>query len=430
VIRVLHISTFHLSGGAGLAASRLNRAINKTGGKSMLLVAKGSEEEAEVFPLDRGVEGKLSFWLRFIKERLFFLFYEKNKAVRYAFSPAVSGKDLTGHPLVRQADVIHLHWFNFGLLSVRDIQAILALDKPVIWTMHDMWAFTGGCHYAGDCRRFESSCGECRFLRNPGKRDLSHRRLLDKKNRWRPGAGFVAVACSGWLEKEARASDLLKPFELTNIPNAIDTTLFRPLDKGLARADLGLENGKFFLLFAAASVASPLKGFDFLLTALNVLLVRRPDLSAKLELLIIGGGDDRLLKDIPLKAHYLGYIRGAENLVKVYNAATLYVTPSLEDNLPNTVMEALACGTPVTGFRTGGIPEMIDHLRNGFVADYKSPESLAEGIRWVIENHSQRNLSEAARKKAMDTYDEKIVASRYLELYARKLDEKKKSQLQ
>lgn len=150
---------------------------------------------------------------------------------------------------------------------------------------------------------------------------------------------------------------------------------------------------------------------------MRILARKKPEAGQKLGLLILGADDGGALDDIPLEARFLGYIGSDEMLVKVYNAASLYVTPSVEDNLPNTVMEAMACGTPVVGFRTGGIPEMIDHKVNGYVADYKSPESLAEGILWVLENNTGGALSEAARQKVLREYDEKVVAARYHELY-------------
>ncbi len=417
MIKVLHLSTFHLAGGAGIAAARLNRALNKNGVRSGLLVAKTPVDEPNVSVLNDGVPGKFFFWLRFIAERLFFLPYERSPEVRYSFSPAVSGKDLTGHRLVKEADIIHLHWVNFGFLSIGDIGRLLSLGKPVVWTLHDMWAFTGGCHHSGECDHFMSSCGNCKFLKRPGEKDLSYGRLLLKKQLWKPGKGFKAVACSRWLGHRAQSGSLWQPSDVISIPNPLDTSLFRRVENFNQYAGLGLSAGKTYILFAAAKVSAKGKGFGFLHEALRILARKKPEAGQKLGLLILGADDGGALDDIPLEARFLGYIGSDEMLVKVYNAASLYVTPSVEDNLPNTVMEAMACGTPVVGFRTGGIPEMIDHKVNGYVADYKSPESLAEGILWVLENNTGGALSEAARQKVLREYDEKVVAARYHELY-------------
>lgn len=382
-----------------------------------MLVGKSSAAEPAVSGLDQRFAGKELFWMRFIGERLFFLGYEKDPGVRYSFSPAVTGSDIAGDRMVEEADIIHLHWINFGFLSVRSLRQLFELGKPVVWTLHDMWAFTGGCHYSGECRRFTVSCGNCIFLKTPAEHDLSYRRLLLKKRLWDPASKLVAVACSRWLEQEAQSSSLLQPFRVTNIPNPIDTGVFKPSDREKACSSLGLPAGRTYFLFAAAKVSSHLKGFAFLKEALSLLAEEMRAAEDRPELLVIGGGSPELLEDIPLKAHFLGYISGDENLVNVYGASSLYVTPSVEDNLPNTVMEALACGVPVVGFRTGGIPEMIDHQKNGFVADYKSPRSLADGIRWVMENNTRGALSRAARNKVLEEYDEKVIAGRYRELY-------------
>lgn len=417
LIRVLHLSTFHLSGGAGLAASRLNRALNKHGAVSHLLAGRGSGREEAVASLDDSVSGKGAFWGRFIVERLFFLPFERSKEVRYAFSPAATGFDLADHPLVRQADVLHLHWINFGFLSVRGIERLLALGKPVVWTLHDMWAFTGGCHYSGECRRYQSGCGNCSFLKNPGEADLSFRRLQLKQRLWPAESNLTAVACSDWLAKQARASSLFAPFRVTNIPNPIDVAVFKPTGRAEARARLGLAPDKKYILFASAKIASKLKGFDYLKIALDRLVSQEPELAQHLALLVIGGGDTEQLQGLPLPVHALGYVRGDDELVKVYNAASVYVTPSVEDNLPNTVMEALACGTPAVGFRTGGIPEMIGHDVNGYLAEYRSPESLATGIVAVLRGDSDGRLSSGARETVLREFDEKVVAARYLALY-------------
>lgn len=387
------------------------------GVSSKMLVGKRAGAESEMFSLDHSLMGRLLFWGRFIAERLYFLFYERDASVRYAFSPAVSGAGLANHPLVKNADVIHLHWINFGFLSIDDVAQLVATQKPIVWTLHDMWAFTGGCHYSGDCVGFRNSCGHCQFLRNPGMQDLSFDRLQLKKRKWDGKDRLAIVACSQWLAAEARSSSLLRDAHVVDIPNPIATEIFKPFPREAALKRLGLPVDKKYILFAAAKVSSKLKGFGYLKEALKILTDRNAEFLKSTELLVIGGGDATLLEGIPLKAHFLGYVKGDKNLVDVYNAATIYITPSVEDNLPNTVMESLACGTPVVGFRTGGIPEMVDHQVNGFIAEYKQADSLAEGIEWTIQNDSEGLLSEAARRKVIEKYDERLIAARYLQLY-------------
>lgn len=417
MLKVVHLSTFHLYGGAGVAASRLNKALNKSGIDSMLMVGKLAEPEPGVLALDAGLSGRASFWGHFIGERLSFLPYEREASVRYAFSPARVGRDLAGNKAILEADIIHLHWINFGLLSIDSLQYLLKLGKPLVWTLHDMWPFTGGCHHSGDCDRYLENCGECRFLKAPRKDDLSYRRLLRKRRMWQSQSPLAPVACSQWLGVRAQNSSLFRALPVKNIPNPIDTGLFRPSGRRSSRIALGLPDDKDYLLFAAARVAAAGKGLSYLKEALKILVERKPEICQTLELLIVGKGDASEMEDIPLKVHCLGYISNEETMARVYSAASVYVTPSLEENLPNTVMEALACGTPVVGFRIGGIPEMVAHLENGYLAAYKSPESLAEGIMWVLQHNTGGKLSSAARRKVLREYDENAVAARYAELY-------------
>lgn len=424
MINVTHISTFHLSGGAAVAASRLNGALQANGVHSRLLVARLTEKNVNVYGLDAGLKGKSRFWGRFIMERLFFLPYEQSSDVRFAFSPAISGINITKNRLILEADIIHLHWVNFGLLSIDSIGDLLKLGKPVVWTLHDMWPFTGGCHHSGDCDHYINTCGHCKFLKRPGKSDLSYRRLERKKSLWSSSSSLTAVACSKWLEEKAGNSSLMTRFNVTNIPNPINTDIYKPSDKVKSRIKLNLSPDKDYILFAAVKVSARGKGFAYLKEALKLLVESNRFIKERTELLIIGSSKKDEIDDIPLTAHPLGYVSSEESLVDIYNAASVYVTPSLEENLPNTIMESLSCGTPVVGFRIGGIPEMISHLENGYVSDYKSPESLANGIQWVLEQNSDTRLSKAARVKVLKEYEQTVVAKKYIRLYETILKQK------
>ncbi|HMX39038.1 MAG TPA: glycosyltransferase, partial [Saprospiraceae bacterium] len=301
----------------------------------------------------------------FYAERLSFLPHERDRSVRFAFSPANFGKDLSRHPAVRQADLLHLHWVNQGLLSLRGIRQLAELGKPMVWTLHDTWAFTGGCHIFTDCDRFRQQCGVCPYLRRPGPHDLSHQVWL-KKQRFFP-KNIHFVTCSHWLRDVARSSSLLQGFPITSIPNPIDTALFKPAeaaDRAALRAEMGIAPGAHVLLFVAMNLRDAHKGFRFLPEALQHLRRQRPDLAV--EVVVLGKSEPESLSAFPYPVHALGLVQGAERLSRLYGAADVFVTPSLADNLPNTVMESLACGTPVVGFRTGGIPEMVGHLQEGY----------------------------------------------------------------
>lgn len=416
-MNVVFINTSDSSGGAAIACSRLHKALEKhTNVRGKILVQEKKTDNPAVVTIADTTIKKQLVWARFITERLLFLPYEKSKAIRFLFNRGIIGVDISKHPLVQKADVIHLHWVNFGFLSTRSIKKLLALGKPVVWTFHDMWPFTGGCHHSGDCENYQIACGNCKFLNKPGDNDISHQDWFSKKTAYTVD-NFTAVGCSDWLSGRARQSSLLADFKVESIPNPLDTAVFYPMDKSDARRQLGLPTQKHLILFAAMRVNAPMKGFSYFQEALLWLKEQQPNLSEQVELLVFGQADEQVLSQLPFPAHQLGHLSDPAKISLAYNAASVFVTPSLEENLPNTIMESFACGTPAVGFSIGGIPEMIDHQENGFLADYRSVSSLAEGIRWTLENNKDGDLSVKARQKVMTTYAEDIVAARYFQLY-------------
>ncbi len=398
-MNVLLLNTY-THGGAGIASRRLQRALQDSGLTADLLTA---DDLGNRWP--------------FYAERLSFLPYERDKSVRFAFSPANFGKDLLNHPLVQKADVLHLHWINQGFLSVKMIGELASLGKPIVWTLHDMWAFTGGCHYSRGCEHFIYACGNCQYLRRPEPHDLSHRVWLRKKDHFPAGIQFVT--CSEWLAGVARSSGLLRDYQIRAIPNPIDTEVFRPLSDA-TRADYkiqkGISTGAFVLLFVAMNVNEARKGFSFLSEALQYLHTQKPDL--QLEILVLGKSDPEVMKALPYPVHALGLVRDPVDMSRAYGAADVFVIPSLEDNLPNTVMESLACGTPVAGFNTGGIPEMTGHMKEGYIAPQADSKGLANGIYTILKGEKPLDdFRKAARKKVEEHYSNKIVAARYTGLY-------------
>jgi glycosyltransferase involved in cell wall biosynthesis len=331
---------------------------------------------------------------------LFFLRYEKNKEIRFLFNPGVFGSDISKHPLIQKADIVHMHWVNFGFLSLSDITSLTRLNKPVFWTLHDMWAFTGGCHHSGTCEHFQQSCGNCKFLKNPNPNDLSHR-LWDAKKNGFAEKNLHIITCSDWLGGRAKQSSILGGHSIKTIPNAIDTEFFSPNAAGL-----GLDPNKKYVLFVAMRVNAPAKGFHLLKEALAYLDPKTT------ELLIVGG---ELTEELPLKSHSFGQVSDPAKMRDIYAAADVFVTPSLEENLPNTIMEAMACGTACVGFHVGGIPEMIEHHITGYVAQAFDPADLAKGINWCLASEIAGTKS---RERALQLYDQKTVAQQHLAYYA------------
>ncbi|RLD80493.1 MAG: glycosyl transferase group 1, partial [Bacteroidetes bacterium] len=383
-MKVVLVNKSDRTGGAAVACRRLQKALQKAGADAKLLVQEKNDDDQTVKITGTGFWKRKKNFLLFVLERFYFLFYEASKEIRFAFSPAIAGENIYKNNLIKEADIIHIHWFNQGFLSLKNLKRLIALNKPIVWTLHDMWAFTGGCHYSGDCENYMVSCGNCPFIKNPSEKDLSYK-ILKKKKTILKDANITFVTCSNWLKAKAKESSLLKDFIVVSIPNPIDQKQFYPMDKKMIREKLSLPADKKLILFAAANISDKRKGLSYLLKALE-LVEKNNSIPTDLEIVTFGKSDDSVFNNLPFNVHNLGILSKTEKIAEAYNAADLFVLPSLEDNLPNTIMESLACGTPVLAFKTGGIPEMIDHKKNGYLADYKSAEDLKKGLVFIL-NH-------------------------------------------
>ena len=380
-MRVLIINTSERMGGAAVAASRLMESLKNNGIKAKMLVRDKQTDQISVVGLQH------NWWQvwRFIWERI--VIWKANRFKKnnlFAVDIANTGTDITSLPEFQQADVIHLHWVNQGMLSLNDIRKILKSGKPVVWTMHDMWPCTGICHHARECTNYHQECHHCPYLYGGGsKKDLSNR-IFHKKQQLYKEAPITFITCSQWLKGQAEKSALLAGETVISIPNPINTNLFKPRDKKEARRKCHLpQNGKL-ILFGSAKITDKRKGIDYLIESCKLLADRHPELKESLGVVVFGKQSEQLKSLLPFKVYPLNYVSNEHELVDVYNAVDLFVTPSLEENLPNTIMEAMACGVPCIGFNVGGIPEMIDHLHNGYVAQYKSSEDFANGIYWAL----------------------------------------------
>jgi glycosyltransferase involved in cell wall biosynthesis len=338
------------------------------------------------------------------------------RAVRFAFSTANTGIDISKQPDIANADILHLHWTNGGYLSISNIKQLLKTGKPVVWTLHDMWAFTGGCHYAGDCGHFINECGNCWMLREPNEKDISHTGWLRKAGMYKAAKNIVFVTCSNWLADVAKTSSLLKDFSIETIPNPIDTEIFSPGDKAAAREKWNIDKDAKIILFGSANILDRRKGIVYLVEALNDLKNNCKD-AENIEIVIFGKNKSFDVNTLPFKVYELNIINSQQDMAELYRLADVYVTPAVEDNLPNTVMESLACGTPVVAFNTGGIPDMVEHKQNGYLAEFKSAADFAGGIIYVLNSGRKSELAANARQKVLDNFTNELVAEKYLALY-------------
>jgi glycosyltransferase involved in cell wall biosynthesis len=303
------------------------------------------------------------------------------------------------------------------MLSLKDLKKILQSGKPIVWTMHDMWPCTGICHHARECDNYHKECHHCPYLYNGGaKKDLSHQTFKKKKELYQLSP-ITFITCSQWLKERAGQSALLEQHPIVHIPNPIKTNLFTPRNKVEARQKCNLPTDKKLILFGSVKITDKRKGIDYFIESCKILAEKHPELVNNLGVAVYGKESEQLKSLVPFQVYALDYISNEKELVNVYNAVDLYVTPSLEENLPNTIMEAMACGIPCVGFNVGGIPEMIDHLHNGYVADYKSAEDFANGIHWTLSESEYQSLSEEARRKVTSSYSESTIAKKYIEVY-------------
>ena len=420
-MRILIVNTSENTGGAAIAAKRLMEALNRNGMKARMLVRDKSTEQITVTALPRSPLLKAKFaW-----ERL--CIWKANRFRRknlFQVDLANTGTDITRLPEFKEADVIHLHWVNQGFLSLKGLRRIIDSGKPIVWTMHDQWPFTGICHYSGECTKYQSECHHCPLLFHGGSaNDLSTRTFRQKRLALR-GAHIIFVACSRWLEGLARESILLTGQEVTSIPNTLNMNVFHPADPTQARLQCNLPLDRKLLLFGSLKATDPRKGIDYLVEACRILKEKPDGTDPRIGIVVVGNRAEQIRELFPFPVYAIDYVSDEKQMARLYQASDAYVTPSLEDNLPNTIMEALSCGTPCIGFNVGGIPEMIGHKKNGYLAEARNAEDLAEGIRFALSETRHGLLAQNAQHIAAARYGETHVASRYIAAYQRAWDSK------
>jgi glycosyltransferase involved in cell wall biosynthesis len=409
-MKILQVNNSDTGGGAAAAASRLNRGLRVRGVDSRMLVQFKSDSAEDVIGPLAPVE-RLKAELRCLLDLLPAHFYRSRRAD--IFSPAVVPDRLTGRVAKLDPDLVNLHWLGAGFCR---LESLSRLGRPLVWTLHDSWAFTGGCHLPGDCTRYLEMCGACPLLGSERENDLSRRVWKRKKSAWRAGE-LTVVAPSRWMANRACSSSLLADSRIEVIPNGLDLTLFKPIEKKFARNLLNFPADKKLVMFGAFFATEERnKGYHLLQPAIQSLAAN--GWAERTELVVFGASRPANAPDLGLKCHYVGHLHDDITLALHYAAADVFVAPSKEENLPFTVMEALACGTPCVAFRTGGVPELIDHQQNGYLVTPFEIDDLARGIAWVLENDGRHEvLSLSARQKVAKEFDLNDIAKRYLQLY-------------
>ncbi|MCC5663580.1 glycosyltransferase family 4 protein [Nostoc sp. CHAB 5784] len=310
-------------------------------------------------------------------------------------------------------DIINLHWICDGFIP---IEALAKFNKPIVWTFHDTWAFTGGCCYSLGCDRYTKSCGNCPQLGSNHSWDFSRWVWHRKTKAWQ-NLKLTIVSPSNWLAECAKSSSLFSNSDIRVIPNGLDISTYKPTERQIARNLLNLPQNKQLLLFGAINgTSNPRKGFHLLQSALQKL--SQSEWKDQIELIVFGSSQPEDPVDLGFKVHYLGKVDDEKKLALLYSSADVMIVPSIEDNLPLTACESLCCGTPVVSFDSTGLKDIVEHQKNGYRAQCFSRDDLANGIIWVIENKERhQKLCDRAREKAEQEFAIELQADRYLSLF-------------
>lgn len=417
-MRVISVSFSDIKGGAARAAYRIHKALL---GANLDARMKVWSKASDDFTVD-GPTSKLGRSLPAVRPvigQLIQANFKTSNSVRHSSAWLPSGwlNSLNNS----SADILHLHWLGCETLTIREIGL---LKKPVVWTFHDMWAFCGAEHYTDDGvdARWRTGYTSKNRPDDESGFDLNDWTWKRKQRLWKHP--FHIVCPSHWLANCVRKSALMQDRPVYVIPNPLNLECFRPIQKHLARQILNLPQNRQLILFGAIGGGQDSrKGSDLLFQALSLLQsqVWQDENSSKdqeTELIIFGESCPSKPPQIGLPIRYMGTLHDDVSLALLYSAADVFVLPSRQDNLPNTVCEAIACGLPVVAFKVGGTPDLVEHQFNGYLAEPYDPEHLARGIEWVLNQQENRNcLSQAARKKAETLLDPTTVVKKYLEVY-------------
>ena len=405
-MKILIVSASDIGGGAARAAYRLHQALLSEGVDSQMLVQNKIGDDHTVLSAESKREkvfSKIRPHLDALAVRLY-----KNRTKGF-FSPARLSTSIVDRINILNPDVVHLHWVNDGMLKIEDLPKIKA---PIVWSMHDMWVFTGGCHYTDGCEKFENSCGSCLVLGSSKENDLS-KRVFNRKAKIFPKLkNTTFVGMSHWMSEMAKCSSLLKNANVITLPNLLDTTVFSPANSKIARELLHLPQDKKLVLFGAIRATDdPRKGFEELQMAINKMEM------SNMELVIFGSSEPKEGNKLKYPTHYMGHLHDDVTLRLLYSAVDVMVIPSRQEAFGQMATEAMACGTPVVAFGHTGLLDIVDHKLNGYLAKLLDTSDLAQGLEWVLNAIDSDELGKNAREKVLNVFDSKLVGKQYIELY-------------
>ncbi|MBN1944404.1 MAG: glycosyltransferase family 4 protein [Bradymonadales bacterium] len=404
-MKVLHIVSGSLSGGAARGAYWLHQSLLSKGIDSVLLCNDPNPPKSDtIFTTAGTVLGRVETRLHAKIDRLPIILY-RNRTKRL-FSCGITGFDFLRTKMFNEADILHLHWINMGFVNMRHLKKV---EKPIVWTLRDMWPFTGGCHYAQECTGYKTGCGRCPHLGSTSILDLS-RLLFERKCTYLP-EHLLAVGISRWLTDEAKTSRVFERIRTMTIPNGLNMSDWFPEDKAESRRSLGVPANALIIAAGAQYLTDFYKGGGHLLDTIGRLE------KENYHLLVFGRDSDRIADAVKIGCTDIGYLGSAVDLRRVYTAADVFIAPSTMEAFGKTIIESMACETPVVCFNATGPMEIVDHKVNGYKARPLSSQSLAEGIEWVISHNVNGSLGRAGREKVLSCYNIDDVSKKYIDLY-------------
>ena len=409
-MKPLLVNTYDQTGGAARATFRLMCALRQGHVGAQLLVQNKRSNNENVLRAEAEWFGWCKAYLDFLPLKTY------PKRLTDSFSVASVWDGLQWWVDNLQPDLLHLNWVSHGFLK---IETLRSLGLPLVWTMHDSWVFTGGCHLPADCRKYEITCGACPVLGSRVEKDLS-RRVWDRKRRSYPLEKMTFISPSHWLAEQARASSLLNNCVVEVIPNGVDSSVYSPGDKLAARSVCGLPEDRKIILFGARHALSDFnKGIDLLWETLDKLPI---ELRKKCLLVVFGEQKDNFVSPVEIEFLNYGAVDNEAGIANLYRAADLFAMTSRQENLPNMVSEAMSCGLPCVAFAVGGIPEQVIHRENGCLVEPYDTDAMSLEVAWLLSaKDEQQALGQRARAFAQERYSLQKVALQHIALYEKVL---------
>jgi glycosyltransferase involved in cell wall biosynthesis len=410
-MKILHLNTFEQTGGAAIAANRIHKGLLQQKINSTYRVASKMTQSRSVLGPQKPHE-IISLLLQHELNNLPTLKYRSINS-DYCYSPGYFPGIGINRIKYSKPDIINLHWISDGFIR---IETLAKITCPIVWTLHDSWAFTGGCHIPFDCNRYVKNCGKCPALGSSRSNDLSSKVLLRKIHAWEK-LNITIVAPSRWMADCAKKSLLFRNHHVKVIPNGIDTSCFKPHNRKIVRDILNLPPDKKIILFGGNNVKNYRnKGFQMLKESLKKLASTVSQ--EEITIVVFGEANPEPSFGLNFETKNIGMFKDEVAMAIVYSSADAIVVPSIQESFGLTAAEALSCGTPVIAFDTSGLKDVVDHMQNGYLAKPFETDDLAKGIAWVLEDENRwKSLSVNARKKVEQSFSIKTVVKKYTDLY-------------